>query len=163
GVLDEKLPTSRSIAWGLIGLAEVAARAGQNDEAARLAAEAIKAEGEYGAGLAARNLRNRVGAKTNSDPTISAFFSQWDRAAEANQEAQLDAIVLPGEASRFSSGVAGQTAAWKTAIKHIDMLDPNTALVETELSIKLLNRDPESGLAVFRLSKAGGSWKIVSV
>lgn len=162
-VLDEKLPTSRSIAWALVGLAEIAARAGQNDQAAKLAADAIKAEGEYGAGLAARNIRNRIGAKTASDPTIAAFFEQWDRAAAANQKAQLDALVLPGEATRFSSGVAGQTAAWKSEIKHIDVIDPNTALVETNLSIKLLNKDPETGMAVFRLARSGNSWKISSV
>lgn len=162
-VLDEKLPTSRSIAWALVGLAEVAARAGQNEQAAKLAADAINAEGEYGAGLAARNIRNRIGAKTASDPTIAAFFEQWDRAAAANQKAQLDALVFPGEATRFSSGVAGQTAAWKTEIKHIDMIDPNTALVEANLSIKLLNKEPESGMAVFRVVRSGNGWKISSV
>ena len=162
-VLDEKLPTSRSIAWALVGLADVAARAGQNDQAARFASDAIKAEGEYGASLAARNIRNRAGAKTNADASIPAFFDQWDRAAAANQKSQLDALVLPGEASRFSGGVAGQTAAWKTEIKQVDMIDANTALVEANLAIKLLNRDPESGLAVFRLSRSGAGWKIASV
>jgi tetratricopeptide (TPR) repeat protein len=162
-VLDEKLPTSRSLAWALVGLAEVAARANQNDQAAKFAGEAIKAEGEYGAGLAARNIRTRVGARTVSDPTITSFFEQWDRAAAANQKAQLDALVFPGEATRFSGGVAGQTAAWKTEIKHIDMIDPNTATVETNLSIKLLNKDPEAGMAVFRLSRSGSGWKISSV
>jgi hypothetical protein len=162
-VLNEKLPTARSVAWAMVGLAEVAARTNQNDQAAKLAADAIKAEGEYGAGLAARNIRNRIGAKTTADPTITGFFEQWDRAAGANQKAQLDALVLPGEASRFSSGVAGQAAAWKSEIKQVDMLDPNTAVVETELSIKLLNKDPESGMAVFRLSRAGAGWKISSV
>ncbi|MDI1241823.1 MAG: tetratricopeptide repeat protein, partial [bacterium] len=162
-VLDEKLPTSRSIAWGFVGLADVAVRAGQNEQAAKYAADAIRSEGEYGAGLAARNIRNRAGAKTNTETSIAAFFDQWDRAAAANQKAQLDALVLPGEASRFSGGVAGQTAAWKTEIKHVDMVDANTALVEAHLGIKLLNRDPESGLAVFRLSRTGAGWKILSV
>jgi len=162
-VLDEKLPTSRSIAWALVGLAETASRANQNDQALKFASDAIKADGEYGAGLAARNLRNRIGAKFTVDPSITAFFDQWDRAAAANQKAQLDSLVFPGEASRFAGGVAGQTAAWKTDIKFIDMIDANTALVETNLAIKLLNRDPESGMAVFRLSRSGGGWKISSV
>jgi tetratricopeptide (TPR) repeat protein len=162
-VLDEKLATSRSIAWALVGLADVAVRAGQNDQAAKLAAEAIRAEGEYGAGLAARNIRGRAGTRTASDPGVTAFFEQWDRAAGANQKAQLDALVLPGEASRFSGGVAGQTAAWKTEIKQVDMIDANTALVETNLAIKLLNKDPESGMAVFRLARSGSGWKVSSV
>lgn len=162
-VLDEKLPTSRSIGWALVGLADVAARNNQNDAAAKFAADAIRADAEYGASLAARNIRNRTAAKSASDPSITAFFEQWDRAAAANQKAQLDALVMPGEASRFSGGVAGQTAAWKTEIKHIDPIDGNTVLVETNLAIKLLNRDPESGMAVFRLARSGGSWKINSV
>ena len=59
--------------------------------------------------------------------------------------------------------MAGQTAAWKTEIKHVDMIDANTALVETNLAIKLLNKDPEAGMAVFRLARSGGGWKISSV
>ena len=161
-VLDEKLPTARSVGWALVGLAEIAARAGQNEQAVKLAGEAIRADGEYGASLAARNIRNRAGNKTG-DPSVTAYFDQWDKAAGANQKAQLDALVLPGEASRFSSGVAGQAAQWKTEITHVDMIDPNTALVETNLAIKLLNRDPETGVAVFRLHKAGNSWKLSSV
>jgi len=162
-ILEEKLPTSRSLAWALVGLSDVAVRAGQNYPALQFASDAIRAEGEYGASLAARNIRGRAGAGASSEPSIAAFFEQWDRAAAANQKSQLDALVLPGEASRFSGGVAGQTAAWKTDIKHVDTIDPNTVLVETNLSIKLLNRDPESGLAVFRLSRSGAGWKILSV
>lgn len=162
-VLDEKLPTSRSMAWALVGLADVAFRTGQNDQAGKLAADAVRAEGDYGASLAARNIRVRAGTRTALDPSITAFFEQWDRAAAANQKAQLDALVLPGEASRFSGGVAGQTAAWKTEVKQIDMIDANTALVETNLAIKLLNKDPESGMAVFRLARSGSGWKVSSV
>jgi tetratricopeptide (TPR) repeat protein len=162
-VLGEKLPTSRSIAWALVGLADVAVRAGQNDQAAKFATDALRVEGEYGASLAARNIRGRSGTRTALDPGVTAFFEQWDRAAAANQKAQLDALVLPGEASRFSGGVAGQTAAWKTEIKHIDMIDANTVLVETNLAIKLLNKDPESGMAVFRLARSGSGWKVSSV
>ena len=161
-VMDEKLPTARSIGWALVGLSDVAARGGQNDQATRLAVEALRADAEYGASLAARNIRNRAGGKT-TEPSVAAFFDQWDKAAAANQKAQLDALVLPGEAARFSGGVAGQTAQWKTDIAHVDMIDPNTALVEANLSIKLLNRDPESGMAVFRLQRSGGSWKLASV
>lgn len=162
-VLDEKLPTSRSLAWALVGLADVASRSGQNDLAAKFALDAIRADGEYGASLAARAIRNKVGTRSSADAGVSAFFEQWDRAAAANQKAQLDALILPGEASRFSSGVAGQTAAWKTEIKHVDMIDSNTALVETNLAIKLLNKDPENGVAVFRLSRVGSGWKVSSV
>ncbi|MGD9627797.1 MAG: hypothetical protein AB7V18_00935 [Pyrinomonadaceae bacterium] len=163
-VLSEKLPTSRSIGWALVGLADVALRSDLKEKAIGLATEAIRADAEYGASLAARNIRTRAGARSSADASIAGFFEQWDRAAAANQKAQLDALVMPGEASRFSGSVAGQTAAWKTEITNVDMIDANTALVETNLAIKLLNREPESGLAVFRLVRSSGSgWRIRAV
>lgn len=162
-VLDEKLPTSRSIGWALVGLADVAAKNNQNAQAATFASDAIKADAEYGASLAARTIRNRVGAKTAADASVAAFFDQFDKAAAGNQKAQLDALVLPGEASRFAGGVAGQTAAWKTQVLHVDKIDENNLMVETNLSIKLLNREPESGTAVYRLTRVGGAWKLSSV
>ena len=128
----------------------------------RLASDALKADAEYGASLAARNIRNRAGGRS-SEASVAAFFDQWDKAAAGNQKAQLDALVLAGEATKFSSGVAGQTAQWKTEIVNVDMIDANTALVEANLSIKLLNRDPESGMAVYRLHKAAAGWRLISV
>lgn len=162
-VLDEKLPTSRSIGWALVGLADAASKNNQAGQAATFATEAIKADAEYGASLAARTIRSRSGVRPAIDPSVAAFFDQWDKAAAANQKAQLDSLTLPGEASRFSGGVAGQTAAWKTQIIGVDRLDENTILVETSIAIKLLNRDPQSGTAVFRLFRVGNSWKIASV
>lgn len=162
-VLEEKLPASRSIGWALVGLADVAQRRNQSSEALRFVAQAIASDSEYGASLAARAIRNKIGARSNPDDSITSFFGRFDAAAAANQKAQLESLVLPGEASRFTSGVAGQTVAWKTVVKYVDMIGPNTALVETDLNIKLLNREPESGMAVFRLSKAGDVWKLKSV
>lgn len=161
--LDEKLPTVRTVAWALVGLADTASKTNQSAQATTLATDAIRAEAEYGASLAARAIRNRSGGRQMVEPSIAAFFEQWDRAAAGNQKAQLDSLVAPGEASRFSGGVAGQTAAWKTQILAADKLDENTVLVETSLAIKLLNRDPESGTAVFRLGRVGSGWKILSV
>jgi tetratricopeptide (TPR) repeat protein len=162
-VLEERLPTARSIGWAYVGLADVAQRQGQNENAVRFATNAIRGEAEYGAALLARSIRNRAAPRSAADASITAFFDQWDKAAAANQKAQLDALVVPGEATRFSSGVAGQTAQWKTDVLGVDMIDPRVALVEADLSIKLLNREPESGKAVFRLVRSGTSWKILSV
>jgi hypothetical protein len=36
-------------------------------------------------------------------------------------------------------------------------------LVETNLNVKLLSRDATSGIAVFRMTKVGGEWKISGV
>ncbi len=67
-VLDEKLPTARSMAWANVGLAENAARANQNAAALKLIEAVILADAEYGASLAARNIRNRLGVDRGDRP-----------------------------------------------------------------------------------------------
>ena len=42
-------------------------------------------------------------------------------------------------------------------------LDANNVLVETMLTIKLLTKEVESGIAVFRLTKTGTAWKLSGV
>jgi len=162
-VLDEKLPSARSIAWANVGLGEIAAKSGQNGPAAKYAEAAILADAEYGASLAARNLRNRIKGGTSMDEGVKAYFAQFDKAAAANRKAEIDALVVPGDAAKFASGISGQTEQWQTQITQIDRIDMNNVLVETSLNIKLLNKEPESGMAVFRLSKVGGNWKLSSV
>ena len=71
-VLDEKLPTSRGLAWGNVGLADIASKAGHNDQARTFIEAAIFAEGEYGASYAARTLRSKLGLAATGDPTIKA-------------------------------------------------------------------------------------------
>ncbi|HQX56725.1 MAG TPA: hypothetical protein PLP07_12410 [Pyrinomonadaceae bacterium] len=162
-ILEEKLPSSRSLAWANVGLGETAARSGQNDEAVRFAEAAIVADAEYGASLAARNLRNRVGGTTSIDPTVKSFFADFDRAAVSNRKADVDALIMPGEASKFAGGIAGGTEQWQTQVRQIDRLDANNLLVETNLTIKLLTKDSETGMAVFRLTRSGNGWKLSGV
>lgn len=162
-ILDEKLPSSRSLAWANVGLGETAAKSGRNDEAIRYADAAIAADAEYGASLAARNLRNRLGAATSIDPAVKNFFADFDKAAVSNRKADIDVLVMPGEASKFASGIAGGTEQWQTQVRQIDRLDANNLLVETTLTIKLLTKDVESGIAVFRLTRSGNAWKLSGV
>ncbi|HSU25534.1 MAG TPA: hypothetical protein VLI65_06110, partial [Pyrinomonadaceae bacterium] len=162
-VLDEKLPTARSLAWANVGLADISSKNGQAAQAAKYAEEAIRADAEYGASLAARTIRNRANASTPVDDTVKNFFANFDKAAVSNRKADLEAMVVPGEVSRFASGISGQTVEWKTQVVHTDQVDANTVLAETALNIKLLNRDLESGTAVFRLVKSGGGWKLANV
>ena len=162
-VLDEKLPSARSLAWANVGLGEVAARTNQNDVAARHAEAAIMADAEYGASLAARNLRNRLNQSAAADVSVKAFFTEFDKAAAANRKADVDALVLPGEVTRFAGGVSGSTEQWQTQIRQIDRLDANTVLVEANMAIKLLNKEVEMGMAVFRLTKVGNAWKLSGV
>lgn len=161
--MDEKLPTARTLAWANAGLGETASRAGQTSDAIKYADEAIRADAEYGATLAARTLRTKLNAASGVDDSIKAYFSQFDKVAASNRKADLEALAVPGEAVKFTSGISGQTEQWQTQALAADRLDANTMIVETRLTIKLLNRDSESGTAVYRLAKVGNGWKLLSV
>ena len=161
--LDEKLPTPRTLAWANLGLAETSYRANQTVQALKFAEDAIRADSEYGASLAARILRNKINASSAVPDDVKAFFANFDRAAISNRKAEVDALVIPGEASRFSSGISGQATAWRTTPTRVDRLDENTLLVETQTAVQLLTRQPESGMAVYRLAKTPTGWRILNV
>jgi hypothetical protein len=162
-VLDERLPTARSMAWADVGLGEIASRAGQSSQAVKYAEDAIRTDGEYGASLAARAIRTKLNTATATDEGIKTYFAQFDKAAVSNRKADLDAMVMAGEATKFANGISGQTEQWQTQVRQIDQLDANNVLVETNLAVKLLSRDTTSGMAVYRMTKVGGDWKISGV
>jgi hypothetical protein len=144
-------------------LAETSFRANQSAQALKFAEEAIRADSEYGASLAARLLRNKINASSAVPDDVRTYFSTFDRAAISNRKAELDALVIPGEASRFVSGISGQATEWKTTPTRVDQLDANTLLIETQTSVQLLTRQPESGMAVYRLAKTPSGWKLLNV
>lgn len=162
-VLDEKLPTSRSLAWANVGLGEVAAKSGKNPEALKYFSQAVLVDADYGASLAARTARNKINNSAAVDESIKAFFVQFDKAAILNSKAQLTALVVPGEVTRFVNGLIGQTEKWATTVLQVDKLSADEVLVETNLNIKLLSRNDESGTAVYRLVKTSGGWKLGGV
>ncbi len=162
-VLDENLPTPRSIAWANVGLADISAKAGQKAEAVKYAETAIKADAEYGASLAARTIRTRTNLASSPDESVKEFFAQFDKAATSNRKADLESLAIPGDVTRFTSGISGQAVEWKTTVLFVDRMDPNNVWVESNLSIKLLNKEPEAGLAVFRLTKVASGWKLSGV
>jgi hypothetical protein len=161
-VLDEKLPSARSLAWANAGLADIASRAGQADVVARYAEAAIVSEGDYGASLMARAARQNVGTPT-ADPGVKAFFTDFDKAAAASRKADVEAMTVAGEMTRFVSGVAGSAQAWQTNVKNVDRLDANTILVDADVNLRLINKDPEVDSAVFRLVKTPSGWKLAGV
>ena len=162
-VLDEKLPAARSLAWANVGLADIASRGGQSAQALKFAEDAIRADAEYGASLAARAIRNKVNGSSATEESVKAFFAQFDKAAVSNRKAELEAMAVPGDVGRFTSGISGQAVEWKTNVLHVDRMDPNNIWVETNLAIKLLNKEPEGGTAVYRLTKVGSGWKLSGV
>lgn len=162
-VLDEKLPSARSLAWANVGLGEIAAKSGQNGPAEKFADAAILADSEYGASLAARALRTRLNQPASVEPEVKDFFVRFDQAAASNRKADVDALIIAGEVSKFAAGVSGSTQQWQTQVRQVDKLDANTALIETSVNIKLLNKDPQTGTAVFRLVRVGNQWKLAAV
>jgi tetratricopeptide (TPR) repeat protein len=162
-VLDEKLPTARSLAWANVGLGEIALRSSQNSQAATFFSEAIKANAEYGATLAARAGLNKIGAASGIDESVKAFFAQFDKAAISGRKADVDALILAGEMMKFSSGISGQAQEWVTRVSRVDKLNASNALAEVVLNIRLLNKNAESGTAVFLLSRVDGNWKLSGV
>ena len=161
-VLDEKLPTARSLAWANVGLGEIALKNNRNSNAAKFFDDAVKADAEYGATLAARQGRLKANASTVADEGVKNFFVQFDKAALSGSKAELDKMIVSGEIPKFAGGIAG-AQEWQTKVLQIDKIGNNDALVETTLNIKLLNKNAESGTAVFRLAKVGGSWKLSGV
>lgn len=162
-VLDEKSPNARSLGWANVGLAQAASATNQNDLAIRYAEAAIIADADFGASFAARNLRAKVVSGVTVDASVKTFFADFDRAAASNRKAELDAMFLAGEATKFVSGISGSTEQWQTQVRSVDRLDSNTVLVETMLNIKLLTKEPESGTAVYRLIRVGSGWKVAAV
>ncbi len=162
-VLEEKLPTARSLAWANVGLGEIALKNNQNSQATKFFEEAIKANAEYGASLAAWSGINKSDSAASVDETIKSFFAQFDKAALSGRKADVNSLVVAGEIARFSDGISGQAQEWSTRVVRVNKLDANTSLAEVNLKIRLLNKAAESGTAVFLLSKVGGNWKLSGV
>ena len=162
-VLNEKLPTARSLAWANLGLGEVALKTGNTAQAAKFFEEAIKTNAEYGAILTARQERNKINGVAAVDQSIKDFFVQFDKAAISGRKADVDAMIVSGEIPKFAGGIAGQAEQWQTKVLQVDKIDANNALAEVSLTTKFLNKNNESGTAVFRLSKIGNNWKLSGV
>lgn len=161
--LAESLPTLNTLGWANVGLGEIALKSNQMDKAAKYFEEAIRADTEYGATLAARIGMKKTNQNSGIDEGIRSFFTQFDKSVIGGRKADVDALVLTGEVTRFAGGLVGQIEQWQTNIVRVDKIDANNALVETTLNIKRLSTEPESGTAVFYMSKVGDGWKLSGV
>lgn len=162
-VLKLILPTAQSIAWANVGLGEIAQKTGQNSLAKQHYEEAIKTDSELSATLTARRERNKINSSQNIDASIKSFFQTFDKVVSENNKGGIDKMILDGEITRFASSVAGQAQQWATEISNVDKIDANNVLVEANMNVKLLNRQNESGMAVYRLVKIGNDWKLSAV
>ncbi|MEP6570159.1 MAG: hypothetical protein ABJC10_10315 [Acidobacteriota bacterium] len=164
--LNETLPTAAALAWGNIGLGEIALRKGQSLEAAKRYNDAVRADGEYASSLAARAGRIKAETAANTlqvDGAVRTFVGQLDQAIISGKKVELDARVVPGEMVRFVNGVVGtQPAIWQTRVLRTEQLDANLVAADVSLDTKELGVQ-RSGTAVLILARTGATWKLLGI
>lgn len=165
--LDAPLPTPFVIAWAHVGLGELALRRNRAAEAARLFDAAVKTDAEYASTLAARAARLRAEAAANSQPAldeqIRAAAQRLDAAILSGRKAEIDALVAPGELSRFSKGIIGQVPeVWQTRVLRTEELGPGLVAADVSLTVRSLGRN-QSGTAVLVFARTPAGWKLSDV
>jgi tetratricopeptide (TPR) repeat protein len=171
-LVDERLPIPLALAWGKIGLAEVALRKGQAAEAARRFDEAVRLDPEYPPTLYTPTLAARLGrikaeAAANAAPAVDdsakTFITQLDAAIKSGRKAELEALITPGELTDFIAGIVGsQPEVWQTRVVRTEQLDANRLAADVQLTTRQLGQDA-SGTAVLFLTRAGAGWKLDAV
>ena len=166
-LVDEKLPLPPALAWGNIGLAEIALRKGQGADAARRFTDAVLADAEYASTLAARLGRIRAEAAASAAPAVDdaakTFVAQLDAAIKSGRKAELEALIVPGELTDFVTGIVGnQPEVWQTRVVRTEQLDANRLAADVQLTTKQLGQDA-SGTAVLILARSGSGWKLESI
>jgi tetratricopeptide (TPR) repeat protein len=162
---DDRLPTPGTIAWSAIGLGEIALRRGQAAEAARDLNEAVRADAEYGSTVAARAARIRAEATAPPaiDESAKAFISQLDTAIRNGRQAEIAALIVPGELIKFVRGAVGtQPESWQTNVLRSEQLDADHLALDVTLSTKQLGVE-HSGTAVYILARVGGRLKLNAI
>ena len=87
---------------------------GQKSQAVTLFDDAIKADAEYGASLAARKGREKAGITKPIDESIKTFFARFDKGAISGRREDIDALIISGEVSNFARSIPGQSQKWET-------------------------------------------------
>lgn len=72
-------------------------------------------------------------------------------------------MVMPGEITRFAENLSGSAAKWQTVVTQVDAVEESECLVETQLATQLLTGPDQAGLAVFRMIKTNGTWRLAGV
>lgn len=163
---EERLPTPGTLAWSAVGLGEIALRKGQAKDAARLFTEAVRADAEYASSLNARAARLRAEAAAGAPPideSAKAFVARLDTALRSGRQADINALVVPGELTRFVRGAVGtQPEVWETRVLRTEQLDANQVAVDVSMQTKQLGVE-HSGTAVLILARVGNAWKLNAI
>ena len=164
--IEDPLPTAVALAWGNLGLGEIALRNGQATEAAKRFNDAVRADGEYGSSLAARAGRIRAETTANTlqvDGAVRTFIGHLDQAILSGKKTELESRVVPGELVRFINGVVGtQPEVWQTRVLRTEQLDASLVAADVSLDTKELGVS-RSGTAVLLLTRVGGAWKLLGI
>ena len=166
-LLDDKLPLARSLAWGQIGMAEIALKRGQAAEAAKRYQDAVRADAEYAATLVARAGRIKAEATANAASAVEesarSFIAQLDQAIKSGRKNELEALVVNGELTDFIKGVVGsQPEVWQTRVLRTEQIDSTRLAADVTLNVRQLGNDL-SGTAVLILARSGAGWKLADI
>jgi Tetratricopeptide repeat len=161
--LDEALPTAITIAWANVGLGEIALKKGQAAEAARRFNDAVRADAEYAASLAARAGRLKAETSPPIDDSVRAFLTQLDRTITNGSKADLDAKIVSGELVRFVGGIVGtKPEVWQTRVLRTESLGDDLIAADVTINTKTLGKEA-SGTAVLILARVNGVLKLAGV
>jgi hypothetical protein len=165
-VLNSPIPSALNQSWANEGIGEIKLRRNQNTEAVKFFTAAIRADGEYGATIAAR--AGRIKAETSAPPTIDegakSLIAQLDKIITSNTKSELNTLIVAGEMDRFIKGLLGsQPEIWQTKVLRTEMIDQARMAVDVSLSIKTLNGVEQSGTAVYMLGRVGSAWKLTAI
>ncbi len=163
--LDEPLPFSATVAWGNIGLGEIAMKRNQPAEAAKLFNAAVIASRDYPSSLAARAARIRAEAAANNAPpvdeTARAFINQLSQAVVSNKKSELEARIVPGELVRFINASIG-TEMWETKVVRTEQLNNNLIAADVQIRANKLGT-AGSGTAVLMLARTPAGLKLSGI
>jgi tetratricopeptide (TPR) repeat protein len=164
--LDLALPAPTTLAWANIGLGEIAARRGQQQEAARRFDEAVRADAEYASTLYARAARIRAESAAGSPPVdeaTRAAVAALDAAILSGKKAQLDAVILAGELSEFSKGIVGsQPELWQSKVLRTETHGASRVAADVEIKARTLGEDRQ-GTAVLVFARTPAGLKLADV
>jgi len=164
--LEDVLPTPATLAWGNIGLGEIAMRKGQAAEAARRFNDGVRVDADYASSLAARADRIKAETAANTlqvDAGVRTFIGQLDQAILSGKKAEIDSRVVSGELVRFMNGVVGtQPELWQTRVLRTEQLNTNLIAADVSLETKELGVQ-HAGTALLLLTRVDGSWKLLGI
>lgn len=163
--LDSTLPGPSTLAWANIGLGEIALRRNRAAEAVKRFNEAARADGEYGATIAARAARIKAEVAASAGPPVDeqvkAAATQLDAAIRSGRKADIESAVVPGELGALIKGIIGtQPEVWQTRVLRTDTLGPNLAEADVSLTVRALGRDT-AGTAVLYFARTPAGWKLL--